>query len=88
MFVPNTPNIKNNYSHAIKTALAAFTADADLAYYVVTPEDFKRPDGSNYAVASAAAGLNKLLTAMRLPHEAVVGKDDGESCVAIVNPQA
>ena len=84
MFVPNTPNVANNYGNAVKAAVEAFAADIDLVHYVVTCEDFKRPeDAAPYAATSAANGLNKLLNAMRSTHKAIVGKDDGVACVAI-----
>ncbi len=88
MFVPNTKKEGNNYAHAIKVALDMFSTGValndPLDYYVVTASDLKR--STDYASATNVVnGLNKLLTAMKLDHKALTGKEDGTTVAAIGN---
>ncbi len=88
MFVPNTPKESNNYANAIKVALATFATGVELGepldYYVVTASDLKRE--TDYASATNVVnGLNKQMTAQKLSHKAITGKEDGTTVAAIAN---
>jgi hypothetical protein len=84
MFVPSTPNERNDYAKAIRVALAAFKNDAALDHYVITPADLGR--ATAYNQGGAYNGLKKQLQALK--SNATVAKgtesDTGDKVVAIL----
>jgi hypothetical protein len=87
-FEETTPSERNDYSNALRVAIAALKGNAALKGFVILPEHLKRE--SDYNAGGAFKGLEKTLnaTAHKSAYRVLKGKVDGNAVVALTRKSA